>query len=246
VTGDERAELRERQAFLMRSIADLDAEAAAGDLSAADHAALRDDYVARAAEYTRRLEGIEPVAVTTPAALVLAARAGRVRSRRSFVALGACVALASVAGLALASTAGSRTAGAPVTGSLPETTGERLGLAGRLIGEGNAVEAVKIYDRILAVDPRQPVALAYRGWVVRLAGLKDEGLDYVERAVASDPSYPDAHFFRGMMLWEDKKDPAAAVAEFRLFLANRPPQQMVPLVENALRQASAEAGLPAG
>lgn len=234
MTDDERAELRERQAFLLRSIADLDAELAAGDLSVEDHAALRDDYVARAAECTRQLEGLAPVSVPLP----------RARSPRSLVAVGACVALASAAGLALASSAGSRTGNAPLTGSLPVSTSERLGLAGRLMGEGKAVEAVKIYDRILAGDPRHPVALAYRGWVVRLAGLKTEGLEYVERAVAADPSYPDAHFFRGMMLWEDKQDPAAAVAEFRLFLANRPPQQMVPLVEKALREASAEAGLP--
>ncbi|HVE93911.1 MAG TPA: tetratricopeptide repeat protein [Acidimicrobiales bacterium] len=236
MNDDERAELRERQAFLLRSIADLDAEAAVGDLSAADHAALRDDYVARAADCTRQLEGVAPVPVS--------AIVPRTRSRRSLVTIGACVALASVAGLALAASAGSRTDGAPVTGSLPASTSERLGLAGRLIGEGKAVDAVKIYDRILAGDPQHPVALAYRGWVVRLAGLKEEGLEYVERAVAADSSYPDAHFFRGMMLWEDKQDPAAAVAEFRLFLSNRPPQQMVPLVEKALREAASEAGLP--
>ena len=93
-------------------------------------------------------------------------------------------------------------------------------------------------------DPNQPVALAYRGWLVRLAGLKDEGLAYVDRAVAADPSYPDAHFFRGMMLWEDRNDPAAAVAEFRLFLSNDPPRRMVSLVQDALKRASQEAGIP--
>ena len=112
------------------------------------------------------------------------------------------------------------------------------------MNDGKAVEAIKLYDKILKDDPEQPAALAYRGWLVRLAGLKDEGFAYEERAVASDPSYPDAHFFRGMMLWKDKGDPAGAVAEFRLFLANRPPQAMVSLVEDALRQASQEAGIP--
>ena len=119
-------------------------------------------------------------------------------------------------------------------------------MAGRLVGEGKAVEAVKIYDAVLKEDPKHPVALAYRGWLVRLAGLKEEGLAYVERAVESDPSYPDAHFFKGMMLWQDKGDPAAAVAEFRLFLSNRPPQAMVSLVEDALKRAAAEAGISLG
>ncbi len=122
-----------------------------------------------------------------------------------------------------------------MSGSLPSSNGDRLAQAGQLMNEGKAVEAIKLYDQILKDDPRQPVALAYRGWLVRLAGLKDEGLAYVDRAVAADPSYPDAHFFRGMMLWQDKADPAAAVAEFRLFLANGPPQAMVALVEDALR-----------
>lgn len=134
--------------------------------------------------------------------------------------------------------------GAQVSGSLPSSTAADLDQAASDIGAGKAVDAMKLYDTILKRDPTQPVALAYRGWLVRLAGLKNEGLVYVDRAVASDPSYPDAHFFRGMMLWQDKKDPAGAVAEFRLFLANRPPQAMVALVTDALQRAAAEAGIP--
>jgi tetratricopeptide (TPR) repeat protein len=156
-----------------------------------------------------------------------------------------CLAVALVAGIALARSSGSRPAGAPLTGSLPGSTSAELEQAATFIGEGKAVDAVKLYDKILKQNPNQPVALAYRGWLVRLAGLKDEGLGYEDRAVAADASYPDAHFFRGMMLWEDKNDPAGAVAEFRLFLANRPPQAMVALVTDALQRAAAEAGIPA-
>jgi len=155
-----------------------------------------------------------------------------------------CLVLALVAGIFLANSSGSRPAGAPLTGSLPASMQDQLQKAGSLLGEGKAVDAVKLYDKILKKNPNQVVALAYRGWLVRLAGLKVEGLRYEDRAVAADATYPDAHFFRGMMLWQDKSDPAAAVAEFRLFLSNRPPQAMVPLVQDALRRASAEAGLP--
>jgi tetratricopeptide (TPR) repeat protein len=157
----------------------------------------------------------------------------------------ACVALAAIAGLALANAVGSRSSGEAATGSLPTTVSDQLAQAADLVGQGKAVEAVKLYDAIIRKDPKQPVALAYRGWIVRLAGLKEEGLSYVDRAVDADPTYPDAHFFRGMMLWEDKQDPKGAVDEFRLFLANRPPQAMVSLVEDALRRAAAEAGIPA-
>ncbi|HUR78026.1 MAG TPA: tetratricopeptide repeat protein [Acidimicrobiales bacterium] len=222
--------------FLLRSIADLDAERAAGDIEAEDYAALREDYVARAAEAIRAMEtGARPTALTREP-----------RRHRGLFVVAACVLVALGAGVALANAAGSRRAGEPVSGSLPTTNSDRLQRASELVGEGHAAEAVKLYDEILEDDPEQPVALAYRGWIVRLAGLKDEGLTYLDRAVAADPSYPDAHFFRGMMLWQDKSDPASAVAEFRLFLSNRPPRSMVPLVEDALRRASAEAGTPTG
>jgi tetratricopeptide (TPR) repeat protein len=235
----EREALEAERDFLLRSIADLDAERAAGDLADADYTALRDDYVARAAEVLRSIDA------TGSDSAHFVRGSGTSSARRAVVTVVACLLVAAVAGVALAGAVGSRRAGDSLTGSLPTTVSDQLNEASQLIGEGKAVEAIKLYDKILKDDPEQPVALAYRGWIVRLAGLKDEGLSYVDRAVAADPSYPDAHFFRGMMLWEDKSDPAGAVGEFRLFLANRPPQAMVSLVEDALQRAAAEAGIPA-
>lgn len=235
----DRSALEAERAFLLRSIDDLDAEVAAGDLNPADHAALRDDYVARAAAVMRALE--TPLAAT---GATVASAAPRGRATKAVMTVAACLALATVAGIFLAQSSGSRGANDPLTGSLPTTVQERLEDAADKLGEGDAIGAIKAYDAILKENPDQPVALAYRGWVVRLAGLKEEGFGYVDRAVTADPSYPDAHFFRGMMLWEDKKDPAAAVVEFRLFLANNPPPSMVSLVEDALKRASAEAGIP--
>jgi tetratricopeptide (TPR) repeat protein len=228
--------------FLLRSIADLDAERAAGDIEADDYTALRDDYVARAADTIRALAA-EGRATGSISARI--SRESRTSWRKGVLVVAACVVVAGVAGVALANAAGSRRAGDPLSGSLPTSTADRLQRASELVAAGKAADAVKLYDEILEDDPEQPVALAYRGWIVRLAGLKEEGLAYLDRAVAADPAYPDAHFFRGMMLWEDKFDPAAAVGEFRLFLSNRPPRAMVPAVEDALRRAAAEAGIPA-
>lgn len=242
----DRDALEAERDFLLRSIADLDAEEAAGDLSRADHDALRDDYVARAAAAVRALES----AANPDLVRILQGSHGKPAESpaggrgRGVLVVAGCLAVALVAGFALARSAGSRPAGAPLTGSLPTSVSEQLQAAGALLDEGKAVDAIKVYDQILKKDPQQPVALAYRGWLVRLAGLKEEGLGYVDRAVAADPSYPDAHFFRGMMLWQDKSDPAAAVEEFRLFLSNRPPQAMVALVQDALKRAAAEAGIP--
>ena len=239
----EREALEAERDFLLRSISDLDDERAAGDIEPDDYEALRDDYVARAAEAIRALDATATSRTGSVSARI--PRATRTSSpRRAVVTIVASVLVAAVAGIALANAVGSRSAGDTITGSLPTNTADKLQRASELIGDGKAVDAVKLYDEILADDPEQPVALAYRGWIVRLAGLKDEGLEYLDRAVAADPSYPDAHFFRGMMLWQDRKDPAGAVAEFRLFLANRPPAEMVAAVEDALRRASEEAGIP--
>jgi tetratricopeptide (TPR) repeat protein len=237
VNQGDRTELSGERDFLLRSLADLDEEHAAGDLAPDDFAELHDEYAARAAVVERALDGDVPPA----------APAVRVRDpRRTALIVVACLAVAGIAGVALAAAVGSRPAGSPLSGSLPQSTSDQLTRANEFMGAGKAVDALKVYDQILKKDPRQPVALAYRGWLIRLAGLKDQGLAYEDRAVAADTSYPDAHFFRGMMLWEDKDDPAGAVAEFRLFLSNRPPQAMVALVQDALDRAEKDAESRAG
>ena len=100
---------------------------------------------------------------------------------------------------------------------------------------------------MLAEDPGNVQALAYKGWLLKRAGLADEAQESLDKAVAIDPRFPDAHFFRGMLLFQDRKDPAGAVVEFRAFLDNNPPAEMVPAVQDVLRRAEAEAaaGAPA-
>ncbi|MDQ4070148.1 MAG: tetratricopeptide repeat protein, partial [Actinomycetota bacterium] len=132
----------------------------------------------------------------------------------------------------------------PMTGSLPDSPQGRFQQALQLESQGRAADALRIYDELLKADPRNVQALAYRGWLLKRAGLPDEAMASLDQAVAIDPSFPDAHFFRGMVLYQDRKDPAAAVTEFRLFMANNPPQEMVPLVEDVLRRAMADAGQP--
>ena len=142
----------------------------------------------------------------------------------------------------------SRDAGQPLTGSLPGTPAERLSQAVQLDSQGKALEALKMYDAVLAEDPANVQALAYKGWLLKRAGLADEAQEALDKAVAIDPRYPDAHFFRGMLLFQDRNDPAGAVVEFRTFLDNNPPQEMVPAVQDVLKRAEAEAAAraPAG
>jgi cytochrome c-type biogenesis protein CcmH len=165
---------------------------------------------------------------------------------------GAIGATAVAAGFLVAWSAGERLPGAPAAGSItPTGASDDLARARTLIGKGDAVGAIKVYDEVLAADPRNAEALAYRGWLVRLTGkgsndpsMVDRGLELVDRSIAADPRYPDARFFRGMILYQDRNDPAGAVPEFRAFLGLDPPPEMVPMVEDVLKRALQATGQP--
>lgn len=226
--------MSEDVAFLQRSLDDLDREFAAGDLAEADYRELRARYEARLAQ--GELPPPPP------------------RSKRWMAWTALVVAVALGSGLLVARTAGERLPGQPGAGNItPTGASDDLAEARAHIGRGNAVEAIKVYDRIIAVDPRNAEALTYRGWLVALAGrsagdagLVDKGLEFVDRAIEADPRYPDARVFKGLILYQDKNDPAGAVPEFRAFLGLDPPRDMVPMVEDVLRRALEATGQPAG
>jgi tetratricopeptide (TPR) repeat protein len=241
VSVHDREELEEERDFLLESLQDLERERAAGELSERDYQALHADYTARAAVVLRALER---------GARARPARGSKapppVKTRRPLmITLGVVVLVAAVAGGAVATFSGQRRSGAPMTGSLPDTPSGRLQQALQLESDGKAADALKIYDELIKENPRDFAALAYRGWLLKRAGLPDRAMESLDAAIAIDPRFPDAHFFRGMVLYQDRKDPAAAVTEFRLFMSNNPPQEMVPLVEDVLRKAMADAGQPA-
>ncbi len=171
------------------------------------------------------------------------------RGRSVAVTIGVVFAVIAVAGVSVVLLAGDRDPGAPVTGSVPttvaDTTSGRVAEALQLETEGKAVDALKIYDELIAEDPDHVEALAYRGWLLKRAGMPDEALASLDRAVAADPTFPDAHFFRGMVLYQDKDDPAGAVIEFQAFLDNNPLPQFVSAVEEVRAQAEQAAAAKA-
>ncbi len=120
-----------------------------------------------------------------------------------------------------------------------------------LANQGHYLDAEKLFVRVLQDDPRQPEALAYQGWVLRQAGLASrdrqlisEGQASVQAAIVVDPTYPDAHAFMGYILLEDEHDAAGAVDQFRLFLADHPPTQMVASTRPVVSAAFASVGQP--
>lgn len=246
---DVRAALEEERDFLLRSLQDLERERAAGDIDDEDYRALRDDYTARAAAVIRRLTvGEAEAGKEAPAA------APRRSPWRALAVAVSVAALAVGAGLAVARSSGERLAGEQVSGSIRRTSGDLVSQALAEFQAGRAVAALRLLDRAIAADPNNAPALAYRGWLLRLAGsqsgrteLIDEGLRYIDRAIAADPTYPDAHFFKGMVLFADRNDPAGAIREFEAFLANDPPPDQVGPVTEILQRAreAAEGRIPA-
>ncbi len=291
--GEARAPLEEERDFLLRSIRDLDAEHAAGDMADGDYARLRDDYTARAARVLRALDGeevelpagpagpgragperagpdspaaperagVERAGVESPAGrpeapvrVEVATTAGsprpggrrppRRRRARAIVASVVVLLVGVGAGLAVAFSAGERAPGQSATGSIPSgATEDRVTKAQQLVGEGKILDAVKLYDDILRDDPQNPVALAQRGWLVSRVdpSLVDTGLASIDKAIAVDPGYAEAHFFKGMILWQAKADPAGGADEFQKAIdAGAPPDLATYLVQER-DQARAQA-----
>ena len=92
---DRLAELEDERRFLLRSLRDLDAELAAGDVDVDDYETLRDGYTKRAADVLRDIEeGKRRAAARPPAPLVAAAgrrRGGVAVARRRRVVRGPLV-----------------------------------------------------------------------------------------------------------------------------------------------------------
>jgi tetratricopeptide (TPR) repeat protein len=262
VDAETRAGLEEERRFLLDSLRDLEREHDAGDLDEDDYRTLRDDYTARAASVLRALEGGEEppgeqprparragdeTPTYTPAPAV-EARAGSFwrRQRGRIVTVAVIAAVAIGAGVSVATFAGQRVE-TPTAAEPPSSeTARHLINAQRLETEGKAVEALKEYDAAIKADGSNVVALTYRGWLLARAGLTDPAMASLDQALAVSPSYPDAHFFRGMVLYQGRNDPAAAITEFETYLASNPPPAAADAVKGVLERArGAAAAAPA-
>jgi tetratricopeptide (TPR) repeat protein len=237
-----RADLESERDFLLRSIEDLERERAAGDVGARDYEELRADYVSRAALTLRALGEGADLGETAHRHRPnhwrrLRRYLGRRGTRRVLVVTGlVCLFLA--LGLTAAELAGVRLPGEDATGSvsLPRLAQIREDLAAAVLyaNSGRAAEAVGLYDEVLTLDPRQPVALADRGWLERLAGRDAHsrravaiGDASIASALAVDPHYADAHAYDAVALFQDDHDVAAAARQVALMEDDHPTKSLL-------------------
>ena len=238
--------------FLLKSLNDLEDERAAGDIDEHDYVALKDDYTARAGQVLRAIEHLrddeQPVAA--PAERVAPRRQGSRWGPLAWVS--GVVAFAVIAGLLVERGAGQRVPGQTLTGSTSAVGASAdLQQASADLGKGDYLGALRLYDKIVRTDPTNAAALAYRGWVLVLSGraakdnkILESGLLSLRAAEEADPSFPDAHFFVGNVLLEDKNDNAGAATEFRKALSLNLATDFVPEVQRELQVALAQAPSP--
>lgn len=267
----ERAALEAERDRLLAALRDIEAEHAAGDLPAGDYRALRDQYTVRAADVLRRLEArpAAPAAPRSPtppsgagtpphdAGAVPAAGTGpprrsRRRLRIAVAGLGAVLVGAGALILVVGGSS-SRQPGQTVSGSVPPSPAQELGAARHAMATGDQVMALRLYRAVLSVEPNQPEALAYSGWLLRLSGDLQKDGTLIDAAVADeraaeavDPAYPDPHFFLGVILLDDLHDPTAAIPQLTAYLGSSPSPAVRRAVEPVLARARQEAGQAAG
>jgi tetratricopeptide (TPR) repeat protein len=226
--------LEEEREFLLRSLDDLDAEYAAGDVDEVDYRALRDDYTRRAANVLRAIEQ-RRAKVAAP----------RKRSRSgAIVWIAGILLVGGIAGLLLGRATGGR-GGGEMSGDIRLSTRSLINEAQLAFGEGDTEKAIELYDEALGIAPGNVEALTYRGWTIfRSGGDAEEALADLDEAVAVDPSFADARVFRASILL-DQGDAGAAGEELAVYdtIENRPPMADQLLVSFRLRERVALAAV---
>jgi tetratricopeptide (TPR) repeat protein len=237
-SADRLAELEEERVFLLRSLDDLDREHDAGDIDENDYVTLRDGYTARAAAVLRAIES-EQAVLPAP----------RPRNWRRITLWAAVVAVVAVAaGVLVAWASGDRLPGDTSSGDIAQNVTAKLAEA-RSLQASDLKGAIQRYDEVLQVEPDNPEALAYRGWLVSLVGAQANATDLVQkgeqslqRAMQVAPSYADAFCFEAIVRFRMFGDAAGASAPVQQCLALNPPQEVVGLVQGLKQEIDAAVG----
>jgi tetratricopeptide (TPR) repeat protein len=141
------------------------------------------------------------------------------------------------AGVAVASTAGSRKPGETASGSIRQSNASKLSQAAQLANDGKFVEALALYDAVVAKDPGNVEALSERGLLlVSLASasskpeLATRGRTSIEAALKLEPRNPRTLFYLGLAK-RLQGDDAGARQAFDDALAANPPATLKTQIE---------------
>jgi tetratricopeptide (TPR) repeat protein len=125
---------------------------------------------------------------------------------------------------------GSATEGGTSRSIPPEIMKGMLEAARQSLMDGRLREAAAAYQAVLKRDPNNIDALTHIAVVLAVsadgaerAQLVDHALGLFDRALAIDPNYPPALFYRGQVLYEAKKDVPEAIRSWEKFVKVAPP-----------------------
>jgi hypothetical protein len=244
VGRDELAELEAERSFLLRSLRDLDAEHAAGDVDEHDYATLRDGYTRRAADVLRRIEA---------GRAALPPKRSIPWSRRAAVIVGV-LALGALAGWLVARSSGQRVPDQAAADDVAtDDVAATLTRARMLLGS-DPVQAIELYGAVLEQRPDDAEAHAYRGWLFYVVSREADDAQQVElvaaareeldAAIASDPQYADPHCFRAVIASSYDDDADAARSEAEACIALDPPGEVRALMTPFLESLTAATSEP--
>jgi tetratricopeptide (TPR) repeat protein len=224
--------LADERDFLLRSLTDLEAEFAAGDVDEDDYRELRDGYTARAAAVIRAL-----AADDAPPA-----RRFRLGGSKRLIAILITVALAGALSWAVAASSGQRLAGQQITGLDPRDEISVLLAEARAGSMADPLAAAALYESVIELDPDNVEALTYRGWTLALAARQESdaevagerlavAVDSLVAAVRADPTYADPLCFLGIIQYRFVGDAESAAPLVAACLDADPPAMVLSLME---------------
>jgi cytochrome c-type biogenesis protein CcmH/NrfG len=125
----------------------------------------------------------------------------------------------------------------------PEVLKGMLQAARASLAQGRYGEAIAAYQAVLKRDPKNVDAMTHLALIVAIGGGPehvDRALETFDRALEIDPNYPPALLYRGQVLYEMKKDVAAAIRSWEKFVAVAPPGEDRDRVAKMLEEARAK------
>lgn len=237
LSADQLAELEEERTFLLSSLADLEREHAAGDVTDEDYRTLKDGYTVRAAEVLRALEAQRaPKRVTRT----------RAERRRSLLTIGVTVLVAAVAGFAVVRYVAPRQGNLGPTGDIVDAVAAKLSVARQQQSTGDITGAIATYQDVLKTDPDNAEARTYLGWMIATTYLGQGVTEstaspiqtanmraaeaLLDNAIRLNPSYADPKCFKAVVRFRFFEDAPGAKAAIDACQAADPPAVVAGLV----------------
>jgi tetratricopeptide (TPR) repeat protein len=244
VSDIDRDALESEREFLLRSLADLEAERDVGNVDDGTYRELHDDYTARAAAVIRSLEaGADLTSPESPPVSPLT-RA---------LTVGGIVAFAVAAAFLLTHAIGQRRPGQTITGNgqvaggpsttvadpgpalaaavkaQPASYAAHIAYARYLIQSADFADAIHEFGAAARIDPSQPEPPTYAGWAGALLArqvsdatsrttLLAAALERLNDVIRAHPGYPDAYALKGVILFDFEHDAVRAVPSLQQFL----------------------------